>query len=481
MIGDAALIDDRSLLTHYARTRDAQAFNELAKRYAGLVYGTCLRVTQNPQDAEDVSQECFLEMARRAGSINSSLGGWLHKVARTRSINAIRSEVSRRKREQKAFEETDDSPSTWAEIAPYVDEAVDQLPDKLRLAVILHFFHGFDQSEVARHLEVNQSTISRQLDKAVGLLRESLKGAGVVVPVALLGVLLAGNSATAAPAALTASLGKMALAGVGGGSGASLSGILVPAKQFLTTLPAKLATGAIVLGVVGTVGYMVTTNASPVAPTAPPPVQTPEAQPTAPVAAVPPPAAQATVTPMSTYRSDPFVQSAYTPPAASSNVKQPIADLPIARIGGAPAVAGPAVAAPSPAQPARRMAGLVHNGGGIAAIVETNGRTEVVAPGEMLSDKLATVDRIEPDRVVLKTVGDAPEYITVGLAPGIKPEPVASAPAVAGTAPGVEPPPAVAPAAPVAVAAPGAFAVRRGPAVGMVGARRPMMGVAVRR
>ena len=67
------MTNDVALLEQYAQTRDAEAFAELVRRYAGAVYGTCLRTTGDPYDTEDVAQECFMELARRAGSVTSSV------------------------------------------------------------------------------------------------------------------------------------------------------------------------------------------------------------------------------------------------------------------------------------------------------------------------------------------------------------------------------------------------------------------------
>jgi len=75
----------------------------------------------------------------------------------------------------------------------------------------------------------------------------------------------------------------------------------------------------------------------------------------------------------------------------------------------------PGVEQPDAIQPPRRMAGLILNDR-IYAILETNGKTEIVQPGDMLSDRLAFVDRIEQDKVVLKTIDRKPKYLVVRLA-----------------------------------------------------------------
>lgn len=237
------MVSDVILLQRYARTRDAEAFTELVRRYAGLVYGTCLRVLQNTEDAEDVTQECFIELARKAGNITSSLPGWLHALARSRAIDAIRKASARRHYEEQAMADGhDEGASAWADIAPYVDEALVALPEEVRLPLLLHFFEGRTQGQVAQALGVNQSTVSRRIEKGLETLRAHLQQAGVVVSVAVLAALLTTHAVTAAPATLVAALSKMALAGVG----CATTGATVPIVIQLTqTIAGKLLLGVL--------------------------------------------------------------------------------------------------------------------------------------------------------------------------------------------------------------------------------------------
>src|SRR5689334_8678613 len=93
---------DADLLAAYARRRDADAFAELARRHAALVYGVSLRITRNTADAEDVTQQCFLALARQARQIRVPLPAWLYTLAHTRAIDAVRRSTTRRKHEQHA-------------------------------------------------------------------------------------------------------------------------------------------------------------------------------------------------------------------------------------------------------------------------------------------------------------------------------------------------------------------------------------------
>lgn len=215
-------MNDTALLKRYSEMGDAEAFAELTKRYAHMVYSTCIRVTENQQDAEDITQECFLELARKANQIRSSLPGWLHKVAKNRSLNAIRKNAIRRQHEQISVRlDVEQSESCWAEIAPIIDEALDKLPDKLQKPVMLRYFQGLSQSEVAEALGVNQSTISRYLDKAVNSLRTEIKKSGILLTAGALAVLLEKNAKASVPSPVMTELGKIAVSGIGVSAGAT--------------------------------------------------------------------------------------------------------------------------------------------------------------------------------------------------------------------------------------------------------------------
>lgn len=254
---------DAALLERYAQTHDAETFEELSRRYAGLVYGVCLRILRSPHDAEDVAQECFVQLARKAGTIESSLSGWLHTTATRRCLNVIRNVSTRERHEEQAMAESGDgSDPTWDELAPHVDKALDELPEKLRLPLVLYYLEGRGQSDLAGELGVDQSTVSRRLRKGVEALRRSLKKDGIIISGTVLGVLLSENAATAAPATLGGALGKMAIAGVGAGatdavgSGATAASVAEAAGSFATIQTKVILVAAVVVfATAGTVTF----------------------------------------------------------------------------------------------------------------------------------------------------------------------------------------------------------------------------------
>ncbi len=265
--GPYAMATDLDLLKRYATNGDGLAFAQLTTRHRDMVYRTCYRVLGNSADAEDAAQECFVALARGAGRVSASVGGWLHRVA-ARSAKTLRvREKTAREREHEAAEiaraVSDDAP--WDEIGPHVDQAIDRLPERLRVALVLYYLEGRDQSAIAGELGVSQSTVSERLSKAVERVRGHLRKGGVPAGAATLTTFLTTETSHAAPAALATGLGKLAVSGVGSGgataagAGAGLASLL-PA---LSTLPVQV--GAVVgVALVGSLAvYSYTTHRRP--------------------------------------------------------------------------------------------------------------------------------------------------------------------------------------------------------------------------
>ena len=253
------MVSDHALLKEYSATRDADAFEALVARYSDMVYAVCLRITRNEHDAEDATQECFFSLAKKAGTVESSLPGWLHATARHASL-AIVQELRKNKERQVAMAQIGNNGDglSWKELRPHIDAAIQDLPEELQSCIILHYLQGKNQAEIAEMVGTDRSTVSRRLEKGRDELRKRLQKAGVAVTAAALVACLSEGTAHAAPLALKASLGKMALAGVGEtatatGVGTAAAGSAVGAK-----IAAAIAVAVIVAG--GVIGYKALTK-----------------------------------------------------------------------------------------------------------------------------------------------------------------------------------------------------------------------------
>ena len=83
---------DRELLIEDVRTGSSEAFTELVRRHAPMVYSTCLRMLSDSHAAEDAAQAAFLVLARKARRLPKrvNLSGWLFMTARTSALQMRR-------------------------------------------------------------------------------------------------------------------------------------------------------------------------------------------------------------------------------------------------------------------------------------------------------------------------------------------------------------------------------------------------------
>jgi len=210
---------DLDLLKRYASAGDSDAFAQIVRRYAPVVYSTCLRVLGDAARAEDVSQETFFRLMRRPHEVTLSLGGWLHRAATHLALDALRSETARKRREIVYTRDCDHEASSWAELSPCVDEVLAELPAGMRILLVRHYLLGQAQSQIALENHQSPATICRRIKEALEELRHRLRLKGLyALPVALAG-LLCHVSARQAPASLLRELGKMTM--VSGSSGSA--------------------------------------------------------------------------------------------------------------------------------------------------------------------------------------------------------------------------------------------------------------------
>ncbi|MHC4914982.1 MAG: sigma-70 family RNA polymerase sigma factor, partial [Planctomycetota bacterium] len=215
-------MSDSELLADYAAggERASQAFAEIVRRHADMVYSTCLRIVGDRHLAEDATQAVFLVLAGKAGSVprRGTLAGWLYTTARHAALDARKRAARRVRHEREAAvmrSAADESPD-WSRIAPHLDVALAALPAGQRDAVVLHYLEGKTQVEVASELRCDQSTVSKRIRGAMERLRGALARRGVDVSAAVLGSALAANALSTAPAGVVAAAQAAFLGGAHG-------------------------------------------------------------------------------------------------------------------------------------------------------------------------------------------------------------------------------------------------------------------------
>jgi len=172
-------------LAQRAARGDVHAFEELFRLHRRLVYGLCLRMTQDVAEAEDVTQEVFVLLFRKIGGFRgeASFTTWLHRLTVNQVLMRFRKNRSRR---EDALEDEDIQPhesvrATSQRASQIIDRvaleaAIAKLPPGYRAAFILHDVEGYEHEEVARILGCAVGTSKSQLHKARTKLRKILAG-----------------------------------------------------------------------------------------------------------------------------------------------------------------------------------------------------------------------------------------------------------------------------------------------------------------
>ncbi|HEV3143976.1 MAG TPA: sigma-70 family RNA polymerase sigma factor, partial [Gemmataceae bacterium] len=205
--GAAALGDltDRQLLDRFVSEGEEAAFSALVRRHGPLVFGVCRRVLSQVQDAEDAFQATFLVLARKAGSISwrERVDGWLYATAYRIALKAKTKALHRRMKETPMAvvpESATSYETACRDLCAILDEELQRLPKKPRLALIRCYLEGQGQDEAARHLGWSPRTLRRRLGEGKEQLRQRLMRRGLTLAGTLLATALHREAWAVSPA-----------------------------------------------------------------------------------------------------------------------------------------------------------------------------------------------------------------------------------------------------------------------------------------
>ena len=155
--------------------------DQYINQYGKRLYGLCVTLCTNTFDAHDLYQETWLKVLKNIDSFDSSkeFEPWLTRIC----VNTYRNVIKRRSILSVVEFQSNEDKDAFMQSIPEEDkknykplyEAIDKLPDKLRLTVILFYFRDMDISSTATVLKVPAGTVKSRLNKARKLLKEMLE------------------------------------------------------------------------------------------------------------------------------------------------------------------------------------------------------------------------------------------------------------------------------------------------------------------
>ena len=164
------------------------ALAEIYRRHGGAVHALARRILRSDPPAEEITQEVFVDLWRSPEKFDAQRGtlrSFLLARTHGKSVDVVRAEESRRRREERTSRETataayDIEREVWdMAVAEQVKEALVALPDELRQPIELAYFGGRTYKEVATMLDEPEGTVKSRIRSGLGRLRVNLIERGV--------------------------------------------------------------------------------------------------------------------------------------------------------------------------------------------------------------------------------------------------------------------------------------------------------------
>lgn len=164
-----------------AKRSDAKAFEALYRLHVDKIYGLCLRMTGNVSEAEDCTQEAFIQAWKKLRLFrgDSAFATWLHRIA----VNSVLGRMRKSKRDQERLLTVADTaapphPANDGGELQDLADAINKLPERARHVFVLHAVYGYSHDEAGDMLGIATGTSKAQLHRARKLLAQQLENEG---------------------------------------------------------------------------------------------------------------------------------------------------------------------------------------------------------------------------------------------------------------------------------------------------------------
>lgn len=169
-------------LTDLLRNGDKGAFNEIYKRFQGLLYVYACKIVKDRAEAEDIVQEVFLYLWTKRSSIafSSSISSYLYTAVRYKFFNLLDHKKIRAdyidsfQQFLNQGEYITDNHIRQKEFSSLIEKEIAALPDKMREIFVLSRKHNLSRKEIAMQLNLSEKTVKNQINNALKILRNKL-------------------------------------------------------------------------------------------------------------------------------------------------------------------------------------------------------------------------------------------------------------------------------------------------------------------
>jgi RNA polymerase sigma-70 factor (ECF subfamily) len=188
----AALSDSEIMLR--VKAGDDSAFDYLVLKFRRAIIGFMYRMARNQSVAEELAQEVFLRVyrSRQGYAAEAKFSTWLYRIATNLALNHLRDTKNERAEVSMSLDEPDEESGRSIDVADsrstieqelvererlgQIRKQVEALPERQRLAVIMHKYQEMDYREISKVLKMSESATKSLLFRAYETLREKLKG-----------------------------------------------------------------------------------------------------------------------------------------------------------------------------------------------------------------------------------------------------------------------------------------------------------------
>ena len=207
-----------TLVREFAANQSEPAFAALVERHIGLVHSAAVRQVGDAHLAEEITQAVFIILARKAASLGTKtiLSAWLYRTTRYAAADSLKARRRRQFREQEAhMQSTLNQPDAyaWAQLAPLLDDALSELGETDRTALVLRYFENKTAREIAEALRMEEGAAQKRVARALEKLRALFVKRGVTLTATVIAGAVASNSVQAAPVGLAVKVSVVAAKG----------------------------------------------------------------------------------------------------------------------------------------------------------------------------------------------------------------------------------------------------------------------------